>query len=953
MGVVVPDSGIIEIIEAEAPVVTIITTLNGPYPLGSNVMITASATVSDGGSLTYQWYSNTANNKNGTPLEGQTGLVYAPPTNAANTTYYYCVVTNMRNGKTAGASSNTVEITVEIWGINSAEVNVWPPSMGQPANLQASTTDAGYTPGTVAWTAGGTAHSGTFLGETVYAASVTLTAQMGYAFAQGFAARINGETATVTNQSDESVTISFTFIATLAKAVSSISVTSQPTKLAYYHGEELDLAGLEIKTTYSDGLADTVTSTQLSAHNITTNPAHGEKMKILSHNGRSITVTAGLTATTNALTINKKGLTVTGGQHTKVYDGTATASTITVTSLDGIEFDDQVFVTTVAGEYTSLNAGTTTVNIAALGGTPQGPSADYYTVAAATNVPVTGGGITKANLAVTWPTGLAVTYGSALTDITLPGNGKVTGVVTGQTETGTFAFATPSASPGQAGTRTHSMIYTPTGNTAVNYNTPAAQNVSITVNKKALTVTATTPDRTLIPFTGNASGANAETVYSKSATFNITVSGLVGSDNPGTVGVAATPNYGLSLTYNGNFTNGTAKAVTIIYDGATAVTSTDALSVGLTVSNTNYSTTAVVRPTIIDGQSTARRIPVTANNITQFNTYANTTAGLTRHYKLTQDVTLNAATGTSSNWTPVGTGSNTNYDRFNGCFDGQKFTITNLTVRTSNAYAGMFGYIYTSGSVVNIGLKDVIISSTSGASSVYVGGVAGQTYGSYITNCFVTGSVSHPSGSTSTTGSVYDCVGGVVGCNGGATVGNCYSTASVSSGAGNNYLHYIGGVVGRKETFIYNCYSTGSVSYTGASTSSSTIYVGGVIGYNYSYATQNCVALNSSITQSANYGQYMGRVYGGINVSSINKIYAKPGITMTYNNGANTYTPTPMVVNGPTTKDGMDAAAWNTEAFWTTAGNWYNNIWDFTNVWQWNATLTRPILRGFTSGMQN
>lgn len=71
----------------------------------------------DGGTLSYQWYKNTANrNTGGSPVQGAKSASYKPPTDTVGTTYYYCVVTNTNNtvggAKTASIASNAAGITV-------------------------------------------------------------------------------------------------------------------------------------------------------------------------------------------------------------------------------------------------------------------------------------------------------------------------------------------------------------------------------------------------------------------------------------------------------------------------------------------------------------------------------------------------------------------------------------------------------------------------------------------------------------------------------------------------------------------------------------------------------------------------------------------------------------------------------------------------------------------------
>jgi formylglycine-generating enzyme required for sulfatase activity/quinol monooxygenase YgiN len=79
--------------------------------------LSVSATVDDGGMLSYQWYTNTANGSTGgTPINGATNSSYTPPTADSETVYYYVVVTNTNNNatgaKTAAITSSVATITV-------------------------------------------------------------------------------------------------------------------------------------------------------------------------------------------------------------------------------------------------------------------------------------------------------------------------------------------------------------------------------------------------------------------------------------------------------------------------------------------------------------------------------------------------------------------------------------------------------------------------------------------------------------------------------------------------------------------------------------------------------------------------------------------------------------------------------------------------------------------------
>jgi len=80
--------------------------------------LTVSAAVSDGGTLSYQWYRNTTANASGGTAVGNDSNSYTPDTASSGEFYYYCVVTNTitDNGdggnKTAAATSNVAKVSV-------------------------------------------------------------------------------------------------------------------------------------------------------------------------------------------------------------------------------------------------------------------------------------------------------------------------------------------------------------------------------------------------------------------------------------------------------------------------------------------------------------------------------------------------------------------------------------------------------------------------------------------------------------------------------------------------------------------------------------------------------------------------------------------------------------------------------------------------------------------------
>ena len=203
---------------------------------------------------------------------------------------------------------------------------------------------------------------------------------------------------------------------------------------------------------------------------------------------------------------------------------------------------------------------------------------------------------------------------------------------------------------------------------------------------------------------------------------------------------------------------------------------------------------------------------------------------------------------TGKDWTPIGT----DYDNsYKGTFDGGGHTITGLTFTTNDEYAGLFGYLNRAGTVKNVVMEGVQITSNqiSGGS---IGGVVGSSWGT-IENCSVSGSVS---------GTVY--VGGVVGVQIGGSITGCSSSATVKG------MVDVGGVAGQTNSSatltacyatgnviieinpkkniaggslvgmnagisLLACYATGNVTSTGSSTGK--VHIGGFLGNNYTTVT--------------------------------------------------------------------------------------------------------------------
>ena len=207
----------------------------------------------------------------------------------------------------------------------------------------------------------------------------------------------------------------------------------------------------------------------------------------------------------------------------------------------------------------------------------------------------------------------------------------------------------------------------------------------------------------------------------------------------------------------------------------------------------------------------------------------NTSSTYSHHAVLTADIDLGYRP-----WTPIGTNKVNAYQGgFRCTLDGNGHTISGLSVTapiegrtgytsTTCGYAGLFGY--TSSAVI----KDLTMEgeiALTGATTVYVGGIAGSFHGT-MENC-----VSRVHISVALTGSYRNssAVGGLVGRLRGTSLTGCRfeGAAQVNSGAGTNYLEGgLGGIAGvcDSSAALTRCVNTGAVTVDKATG------VGGILG---------------------------------------------------------------------------------------------------------------------------
>ena len=248
----------------------------------------------------------------------------------------------------------------------------------------------------------------------------------------------------------------------------------------------------------------------------------------------------------------------------------------------------------------------------------------------------------------------------------------------------------------------------------------------------------------------------------------------------------------------------------------------------------------------------------------------------------------------SAGFVPIGSTAT----KFTGAFNGQGYTIANLTInRPTTDEVGLFGYVGAGVTVRDVGLLGAAVTGRN-----QVGALAGINAGT-ITRSYAAGIVN----GTAT------YIGGLVGHNIGTGSNITQSYASVTVGTPS---WYVGGLVGYSEGAIAQSYAVGAVSGQSA---------GGLAGYSA-----------GAITQAYAAGAVSGSILGGLvgnNGGTITQSYfdtVTTGQNAAIGNGT---------VNGGiglTTSQMQNPANYAT----TYAG------WDFANVWSAPSTGYYPQLYG-------
>ena len=201
--------------------------------LNEVVHVSVTASVSDGGQLSYQWYASDGSSQSSL-IAGAVEPVYQPGTDYVGTTYYYCVVTNHNNGLEVSVVSPSILVTVSELSVSSIAVSSLPYKteyeLGDTLSTDGLQLLVTYTNGTTQLIS-----AGYQIYPTLLDASGTQTIEVSY-FNQTCRFTVN--------------------VREMRESIDGIGVLTLPNRTAYTVGEVLDPTGLSIRVYTGAGFRD-------------------------------------------------------------------------------------------------------------------------------------------------------------------------------------------------------------------------------------------------------------------------------------------------------------------------------------------------------------------------------------------------------------------------------------------------------------------------------------------------------------------------------------------------------------------------------------------------------------------------------------------------------------------------------------------------------------------------
>lgn len=300
---------------------------------------------------------------------------------------------------------------------------------------------------------------------------------------------------------------------------------------------------------------------------------------------------------------------------------------------------------------------------------------------------------------------------------------------------------------------------------------------------------------------------------------------------------------------------------------------------------------AQTQPSGGDGSSESPFLITTAEELKWYANYVNGESGdnvvhTTACAKLMNNIDLSTVCGEGKgNWTPIakyGIYTFNGEHRFDGVFDGNGYTISNLYINDKNgSNLGLFGYVTPTtkktsvknlkmASVQIVGKTDIAAVCASGYNATFKnievisGSIAGfsDIYG--ISGC--RGSAKNCINRADVTASRYNVAGVISSIQDEAS--NCSNYGKITTGTG-----WAGGIAGGSDGFttIQNCANYGEIHVTG--TVNSTDYaVGGLLGYPWNIEISNCANFgNIYLTEQS---EFVGAIVGTVQLKKASGILA-------------------------------------------------------------------------------
>ena len=255
-----------------------------------------------------------------------------------------------------------------------------------------------------------------------------------------------------------------------------------------------------------------------------------------------------------------------------------------------------------------------------------------------------------------------------------------------------------------------------------------------------------------------------------------------------------------------------------------------------------------------------------------------------KNFVLTANIDLNGLP-----WTPIGNSfsdallEGSNYRIFAGNFDGNGYTISNVSIGSETApleadVFGLFGA--TAGKISNLNLDTVSIHGIAKIASIgavigFAGGLVGYS-GGYIENCHVTGLTMDMSVPSNVYAAAY-CVGGLVGVlDETQLINECSVSGSITEKAGKGS---IGGLIGELGKAAKITYSRSDVTVNVKADSRGGANVGGFIGKGNGKTDAERIIRNCYATGNVTGGAYTGGFAGGLWGLNIKNCYASGNVS--------------------------------------------------------------------------